>query len=146
MIDLYTWTTPNGRKVSILLEELGLEYRTIPVDIGKGEQHSSQFRAINPNGKIPAIQLYFDESLRLRRGFSIGSGRGVPVRRVLASHHSAQPRHHASLRMLASLPTPPLPAYRSLCSAPHRHTPPRPSKSGLFLNQGTRGRVFPRCH
>ena len=38
MIDLYTWTTPNGRKVSILLEELGLPYRAIPVDIGKGEQ------------------------------------------------------------------------------------------------------------
>ena len=55
MIDLYTWTTPNGRKVSILLEELGLPYKTVPVDISKGDQHTPEFRAINPNGKIPAI-------------------------------------------------------------------------------------------
>ncbi|HEY2776254.1 MAG TPA: glutathione S-transferase N-terminal domain-containing protein [Candidatus Binatia bacterium] len=55
MIDLYTWTTPNGRKVSILLEELGIPYRAIAVDIGQGEQNTPEFRAINPNGKIPAI-------------------------------------------------------------------------------------------
>lgn len=55
MIDFYTWTTPNGRKVSILLEELGLPYRTIPVDITKGEQARPEFIAISPNGKIPAI-------------------------------------------------------------------------------------------
>lgn len=55
MIDLYTWTTPNGRKVSIMLEELGLRYRVHPVDIGKGEQFAPDFLALNPNGKIPAI-------------------------------------------------------------------------------------------
>ncbi|ATA23864.1 glutathione S-transferase [Brenneria goodwinii] len=55
MIDLYSWNTPNGRKVSILLEELALPYRVHAVDIGKGEQHSEAFRAISPNGKIPAI-------------------------------------------------------------------------------------------
>lgn len=55
MIDLYTWSTPNGRKVSILLEELGLPYRVSPVDIGKGEQFRPNYLAINPNGKIPAI-------------------------------------------------------------------------------------------
>ncbi len=55
MIDLYTWTTPNGRKVSILLEELGAKYRVIPVNLPQGEQHTAEFRAINPNGKIPAI-------------------------------------------------------------------------------------------
>ncbi len=55
MIDLYTWKTPNGRKVSIMLEECGLPYRTHAVDIGKGEQHTPQFVAINPNSKIPAI-------------------------------------------------------------------------------------------
>jgi len=55
MIDLYTWTTPNGRKVSIMLEELGLAYTVHPVDISKGEQFRPEFIAINPNSKIPAI-------------------------------------------------------------------------------------------
>lgn len=55
MIDLYTWTTPNGRKVSIALEEFGLDYRAIPVDITKDEQHDPAFLAISPNNKIPAI-------------------------------------------------------------------------------------------
>ena len=55
MIDLYTWTTPNGRKVSIMLEECGLPYRVHKVDIGKGEQFKPAFLAINPNNRIPAI-------------------------------------------------------------------------------------------
>tara|TARA_R110000787_G_scaffold244863_1_gene350706 strand:- start:69 stop:707 length:639 start_codon:yes stop_codon:yes gene_type:complete len=55
MIDLYTWTTPNGRKVSILLEELGVAYKTLPIDISKGEQHAPDFLAIAPNNRIPAI-------------------------------------------------------------------------------------------
>ncbi|MCB6182576.1 glutathione S-transferase N-terminal domain-containing protein [Leeia sp. TBRC 13508] len=55
MIDLYTWGTPNGRKVSILLEELGLAYQVFPVNIGAGEQFSETFRALTPNGKIPVI-------------------------------------------------------------------------------------------
>ncbi|MFI4986517.1 MAG: glutathione binding-like protein [Alphaproteobacteria bacterium] len=55
MIDLYTWTTPNGRKVSIMLEELGLPYRVHKIDISKGEQFTPHFVAINPNSKIPAI-------------------------------------------------------------------------------------------
>lgn len=55
MIDLYTWPTPNGRKISIALEEFGLEYTVHPVDIGAGEQHTPAFLAISPNGKIPAI-------------------------------------------------------------------------------------------
>lgn len=55
MIDFYTWTTPNGRKVSILLEELGEKYNVVPIDISAGKQHEPTFRAINPNGKIPAI-------------------------------------------------------------------------------------------
>jgi GST-like protein len=61
MIDFYTWTTPNGRKVSILLEELGLNYRTIPVNLGALEQKSAAFLAINPNGKIPAIVDYTED-------------------------------------------------------------------------------------
>src|SRR5689334_23236044 len=55
VIDLYTWTTPNGRKISIALEELGLPYETIPVNLQKGEQLAPAFTAINPNQKIPAI-------------------------------------------------------------------------------------------
>ena len=55
MIDLYTWTTPNGRKVSIMLEEAGLPYRVHPINIGKGEQFAPEYLKINPNGKIPSI-------------------------------------------------------------------------------------------
>lgn len=55
LIDLYTWTTPNGRKVSILLEELGADYTVHPVDIGQGAQKAPDFLQISPNGKIPAI-------------------------------------------------------------------------------------------
>jgi GST-like protein len=55
MIDLYTWTTPNGRKVSILLEELGIPYETHAIDIGTGAQHEPEFLKISPNNRIPAI-------------------------------------------------------------------------------------------
>ena len=55
MIDLYTWATPNGRKVSIMLEELKLDYNVHEVDISKGEQHEPEFLAISPNNKIPGI-------------------------------------------------------------------------------------------
>lgn len=55
MIDLYSWATPNGHKVSIMLEELGAEYRVHPVDIGNGEQLAPDYLALNPNGKIPTI-------------------------------------------------------------------------------------------
>jgi GST-like protein len=55
MINLYTWATPNGRKISIMLEELGVDYAVSPVDLGKQEQFSAHFSAISPNHKIPAI-------------------------------------------------------------------------------------------
>src|SRR5438094_7899251 len=55
MIDLYTWTTPNGRKVSIMLEECGLPYTVHPVNIREGEQFKPEFVAICPNSKVPAI-------------------------------------------------------------------------------------------
>lgn len=55
MIDLYTFTTPNGRKASIMLEEVGLDYTVYTIDITKGEQFSPEFVKINPNSKIPAI-------------------------------------------------------------------------------------------
>lgn len=57
MIDLYTWITPNGMKISILLEELGLPYRVHAVDITRGEQDQPAFRAVSPSGKIPAVVL-----------------------------------------------------------------------------------------
>ncbi len=55
MIDLYTWSTPNGRKVSIMLEETGLKYGVFPIDIAKNQQFADDFVRINPNSKIPAI-------------------------------------------------------------------------------------------
>jgi GST-like protein len=55
MIDLYTWSTPNGRKVSIALEELGIAYTVHAIDIGKNQQFDPGFLAISPNNKIPAI-------------------------------------------------------------------------------------------
>ncbi len=55
MIDLYLWATPNGHKITIALEELGLPYRTRPVNIGKGEQFEPAFLRISPNNRIPAI-------------------------------------------------------------------------------------------
>ena len=55
MITLYTWSTPNGVKISIALEELGLDYKVVPVDISKDEQFAPEFLAISPNNKIPAI-------------------------------------------------------------------------------------------
>ena len=55
MIDLYTWATPNGRKVSIILEELGLDYNVHEINIAKGEQHTPEFLTVSPNNRIPAI-------------------------------------------------------------------------------------------
>ncbi len=55
MIDLYTWGTPNGRKASIMLEEVGLEYKAHPINILEDDQFTPEFLAINPNGKIPAL-------------------------------------------------------------------------------------------
>jgi GSH-dependent disulfide-bond oxidoreductase len=54
-IELHTWDTPNGRKISVALEEMGLAYRVFPVDITKGAQHAADFLRISPNNKIPAI-------------------------------------------------------------------------------------------
>jgi GST-like protein len=55
MLDVYYWTTPNGHKITIFLEEAGLKYKLIPVNIGKGEQFKADFLAISPNNRIPAI-------------------------------------------------------------------------------------------
>ena len=55
MIDLHYWSTPNGHKITMFLEETGLKYKVIPVNIGKGEQFTPEFLAVAPNNRIPAI-------------------------------------------------------------------------------------------
>ena len=55
MIDLYTWPTPNGQKVHIMLEEVGLPYKVIPINIGQGDQFDPAYLKISPNNKMPAI-------------------------------------------------------------------------------------------
>jgi GST-like protein len=55
MIDLYYWTTPNGHKITIFLEETGIPYKIVPINIGKGEQFAADFLAVAPNNRIPAI-------------------------------------------------------------------------------------------
>jgi len=70
MIDLYTWTTPNGRKISIMLEELALPYKAIAVNIGNREQFEPDFLKISPNNKIPAI-VDHDEDISLMESGAI---------------------------------------------------------------------------
>jgi GST-like protein len=55
MIHLYTWGTPNGKKVSIMVEEVGIPYEVHPINLSQGDQHKPEYLAINPNNKIPAI-------------------------------------------------------------------------------------------
>jgi GST-like protein len=55
MIQLYTWGTPNGKKVSIMAEEVGVPYEVHPINLSQGDQHKPEYLAINPNNKIPAI-------------------------------------------------------------------------------------------
>lgn len=64
MIDYYFWTTPNGYKILVFLEEAGIQYRIIPVNLSKGEQFDSKFLQISPNNKIPAIIDYEPEGTR----------------------------------------------------------------------------------
>src|SRR3974390_3245713 len=100
MIRFYYHPTPNPAKVALMLEELGLPYQVIPVDTGKGEQHKPEFRAINPNGKVPAIvdadgpdgkeARVFDSTAILlylghKTGRLIGSAAGRPENMSMAS-------------------------------------------------------------
>jgi GSH-dependent disulfide-bond oxidoreductase len=70
MIDLYTWMTPNGQKVSIMLEEVGLPYRVHPIDIENGAQYDPAFTKVSPNNKIPAI-VDHDNGLHLMESGAI---------------------------------------------------------------------------
>src|SRR5271167_2948600 len=58
MIDLYYWPTPNGKKVTILLEECGFDYKVLPVNIGRGDQFTDEFLRISPNNRMPAVVDY----------------------------------------------------------------------------------------
>ena len=92
MIRFYFHPTPNPAKVALFLEEAGLAYEAIPVDTGKGEQHTSAFRAINPNGKVPAIvdtdgpggreaRVFDSSAILLYLGDKIGKFTGAPADR-----------------------------------------------------------------
>ena len=91
MIDVYSWATPNGHKIHIMLEECGYrlnrDWRAIPVDIGKGDQFNSEFLKISPNNKIPAIidsngpdgkPIHLFESGAILLYFANKSGRFLP--------------------------------------------------------------------
>ena len=88
MIDLYTWTTPNGRKVSILLEELGVEYKTHSIDISNDEQFAPDFLAIAPNNRIPAIVDHETNTAMMETGAImqyLAEKRGSFYRQILRS-------------------------------------------------------------
>jgi len=84
MIDLYTWTTPNGRKVSILLEELGVAYEVKSIDISKGEQFAPDFLKIAPNNRIPAIVDHETGVHLMETGAIISGGKGDAASKIAA--------------------------------------------------------------
>jgi GST-like protein len=94
MIDLYTWITPNGLKVSIALEEFGLSYRPHAIDITKGDQFLQDFLAINPGSKIPVI-IDHETGITLAKSGAIllylaeKAGRFLP-RQGAARHHAIE--------------------------------------------------------
>ena len=113
MIDLYTWTTPNGRKVSILLEELGLPYTAHPIDITKDEQFAPDFLAISPNNKIPAI-VDRESGVRLMESGAIliylseKTGKLLPAEALCAAASaSARPGTSKRRRTTAAAPAAP---------------------------------------
>ena len=85
MIELHTWSTPNGRKVSIMLEECGLPYTVHTVNIGKDEQFKPEFLAINPNNRIPGIVDPDGPGRQAAQAVRIGRDPDLPRRRRPAS-------------------------------------------------------------
>jgi GST-like protein len=84
MIRLHTWTTPNGRKISIALEELGLSYEVVPVDLGANAQMTPAFLALNPNHKIPVLEdgglvIWESGAILLHLGEKYGVGKILPA-------------------------------------------------------------------
>ena len=91
MIDLYYWPTPNGWKIAIMLEECGIPYRIVPVNIGRGDQMASDFLKISPNNKIPAIVDPDGPAGLCWRNFG-GAGRGIVLRGTICSFHARNQR------------------------------------------------------
>jgi GST-like protein len=84
MIRLHTWTTPNGRKISIALEECGLSYEVVPVDLGANAQMTPAFLALNPNHKIPVLEdgklvIWESGAILLHLGEKYGVGKILPA-------------------------------------------------------------------
>src|ERR1700694_4425901 len=104
MIDVHYWTTPNGHKITIFLEETALQYKIIPVNIGKGEQFKAEFLAVSPNNRIPAIVDHdpaggrkADRGVRVRRHPALSRRQDRQVRR----QRSAQPYRGDPMVVLA---------------------------------------------
>lgn len=89
MIDLYYWPTPNGRKISIMLEECGLPYNTIAVDIGSGDQFKPDFLRISPNNRMPAI-VDHDTEISVFEGGAILMYLAEKAGRFLPAEHSGR--------------------------------------------------------
>jgi GSH-dependent disulfide-bond oxidoreductase len=81
-IELHTWNTPNGRKISVALEEMGLPYKVFPVNIAKGEQQKPEFLKLSPNNKIPAI---VDPEGPDGKPVSVFESGAIPARRPASS-------------------------------------------------------------
>jgi len=79
MIDLHYWTTPNGHKITMFLEETGLKYKIFPVVIGKGDQFKPEFLAIAPNNRIPAIVDHEPKGADKRTDKATDKGGGKPI-------------------------------------------------------------------
>jgi GST-like protein len=96
LIRLHTWTTPNGRKISIALEELGLAYEVVPVNLGENEQLKPGFLALNPNHKIPVLEddglvIWESGAILLHLGEKYGLGKILsadPKKRLEAIEHA----------------------------------------------------------
>ncbi len=89
MIDLYTWPTPNGRKISILLEELKIKYKVFPINITKNEQFSEGFLKLSPNNKIPAI-LDHENNISLMESGAIMIYLAEKYNKLLPSHFNGR--------------------------------------------------------
>ena len=104
MIDVHYWTTPNGHKVTIFLEEAGLEYKVIPVNIGKGEQFKADFLAVSPNNRIPAIVDHDPPGGgKPLSGLQVGRDPGLSRRedRQVHSERHSRSRRRAGMAVLA---------------------------------------------
>ena len=99
MIDFYYWPTPNGWKVSIMLEECGLPYRVMPVNIGRGDQFKPEFLAISPNNRMPAIV----DRPAVVPGVRVGRHPAAPGGKVRPVHadRPARPEGDARVAVLA---------------------------------------------